>query len=216
MSKRLPGGLYGMIDLPPYPPAQAARRGAALARALLRGGSRVLQVRMKEAPAASMLAVLGALKDLTREYPGTLLFVNDRVDVAMAGGADGVHLGQTDLALAQARRACPAGFLIGISTHDEEQAAAAVAGGADYVAVGPIYPTKTKQDPDPVVGVERLAALCRSLPAPVVAIGGIDLEHVAEVAAAGARAAAIISAVNGAPDVTAAARAVMSKFKSPE
>jgi thiamine-phosphate pyrophosphorylase len=167
---------------------------------------------MKGQSAAAMLAMLGQLRALRPS--GTLLIVNDRIDVALAGGADGVHLGQDDLPLAAARAVClGAGrpdFLLGISTHNETQAAAAAA--ADYIAVGPIYPTSSKQNPDPVVGVERLAAICRDSRRPIVAIGGITLERVPEVVTAGAHSAAIIAAVNGAADVAAAARQVQRAF----
>jgi thiamine-phosphate pyrophosphorylase len=203
-------GLYGMVDLGPGtpngPPAPPAGR---LANALLDGGARILQLRMKGATAAAMLAVVDELRLLCKKREATLV-INDRLDVALAGGADGVHLGQDDLPLAAARRLAPR-LLIGISTHDEAQARAALDGGADYIGFGPCFPTTTKANPDPVVGLERLAGVC-ALGAPVVAIGGITLEHVDEVARAGARAAALISAVNRAPDVAAAARRVAAAF----
>lgn len=198
-----------MIDLPLSGGGPPAGR---LARALLDGGARILQLRMKGASAAAMLAVVDELRPLCHKREATLI-VNDRLDVALAGGAQGVHLGQDDLPLAEARTLAPAPFVIGISTHDETQARAAAEGGADYIGFGPCYATATKENPDPVVGLERLAAVCK-LPIPVVAIGGITVERASEVARAGAAAAAIISAVNGAPDPTAAARAVCDAFQS--
>ena len=125
-----------------------------------------------------------------------------------------MHLGQDDLPLAAARALAPAGFVIGVSTHDEAQARAAAEGGADYIGFGPCFPTSSKHNPDPVVGVERLARVCGGSPIPVVAIGGITLDTVAEVVRAGAAAAAIIRAVNGAADVTAAARIVTAAFSA--
>jgi thiamine-phosphate pyrophosphorylase len=201
-------GLYGMVDLGPGS-APAGR----LARALLDGGARVLQLRMKRGGAAAMLAVVDELRPLTRRAEA-ILIVNDRLDVALAGGADGVHLGQRDLPLAEAKaltRDRP-GFLVGISTHDEAQAQAAADGGADYLGFGPIFPTATKEQADPVVGLAALERVCARTAAPVVAIGGISLERVAEVAAAGARAAALVAAVSRAADPTAAARHVTSAF----
>jgi thiamine-phosphate pyrophosphorylase len=206
------GGLYGMVDLGPG----SSFRGPAgkLARALLDGGARVLQLRMKRGSAADLLAVVDELRPLCRAREATFI-VNDRLDVALAGGADGVHLGQDDLPLEEARRLAPS-LLIGISTHDEAQARAAAAGGADYLGFGPCFPTGTKENPDPVVGLERLAQVCRLVaPVPVVAIGGITVERCAEVARAGARAVAIIAAVNRSSDPTAAARAVASAFTRP-
>jgi len=199
-------GLYGMVDLGPGSPP-----GGKLARALLDGGARILQLRMKRATAAQLLAVVDELRPLCRAREATLI-VNDRLDVALAGHADGVHLGQDDLPVAEARRLAPE-LVIGVSTHDEAQARAAAAGGADYLGFGPLFATTTKENPDPIVGLERLATVCRMVaPVPVVAIGGITLERCADVARAGARAAAIIAAVNRAADPVAAARAVASAF----
>lgn len=196
-------GLYGMVDLPP-----SGEGGTALARALIAGGARVLQLRMKGAEAAPMLAAAGQLRSLC-SAEGVTFIVNDRLDVALICQADGVHLGQDDLPLAAARQIAPPGFLIGISTHTLEQARAAAA--ADYIGFGPCFPTATKLNPDPVVGLEALREVCR-LPVPVVAIGGIALDAVPAVARAGATAAAVIRAVNGAAEITAAARAVQSAF----
>lgn len=221
LQPRLPVGLYGMIDLParhgapatgPRPTSGPGPAAQGLAASLIEGGARVLQLRMKGSSAAEVLGALDALRPILRQRPDVLLIVNDRLDVALSGGAHGVHLGQDDVPLLQARRICPPGFLVGISTHNEAQAEAAIAGGADYVALGPIYATSSKANPDPVVGVERLAALCRRSPVPVVAIGGITLERLPEVVRAGAHAAAIIAAVNHAPDVTAAANQVTQRF----
>jgi len=200
-------GLYGMVDLPR---SGGGPPGGRLARQLLDGGARVLQLRMKGATAAAMLAVIDELRPLCKQREATLI-VNDRLDVALAGGAGGVHLGQDDLPLVEARRLAPAGFLIGVSTHTLDQARAAQAGGADYLGFGPCFPTRTKERPDPVVGLDPLVEVCR-LPLPVVAIGGITVERAAEVARAGAAAAAIIAAVNRAPNPTAAARAVCAAF----
>jgi thiamine-phosphate pyrophosphorylase len=205
------GGLYGMVDLPVSGGGVPAGR---LARALIDGGARIVQLRMKGATAAAMAAVCDELRPLCRARE-ILFIVNDRLDVALAGGADGVHLGQDDLPLAAARRVAPAGFLIGVSTHNEAQARAAIEGGADYIGFGPCFATSSKLNPDPVVGLEALRQVCSlALPTttPVVAIGGITLDTVADVARAGAHAAAVIRAVNGAADVTAAARLVTAAF----
>lgn len=215
MAKTLGRGLYGMLDLSVQPVSvellEAARR---IYEPLFAAEVSVLQLRMKGATAVAMLAVLERLR--AARPPSTLLIVNDRLDVALCGGADGVHLGQDDLPLAAAQRVVAdcgrRDFLIGISTHNEEQAAAAQAGGADYIALGPIYETSSKANPDPVVGPQRLAALCRTASRPVVAIGGITLPRVPEIVASGAALCAIISAVNGAPDISLAARSIQSQF----
>lgn len=200
-------GLYAMVDVPATVEGGAA---TALAGALVDGGARIVQLRMKGADAAAQLAIARTLAPWCRAR-GVTFIVNDRVDVALAAGADGVHLGQDDLPLAAVRSLAPRGFVIGVSTHDEAQARAAAA-AADYIGFGPCFTTSSKANPDPVVGVPRLARVCAASPIPVVAIGGITLDTVAAVAAAGAAAAAIIRAVNGAPDVTAAARLVTAAF----
>jgi thiamine-phosphate pyrophosphorylase len=192
-------GFYAVLD----------RDDEELARALLAGGARVLQVRIKGdlAATAGQLVRAGRMARRVCDELGAALVINDRIDVALAVGADGVHLGQTDLPLAMARTLVGDRLWIGVSTHDLEQVRAACAGGADYLGFGPIFATATKRNPDPVQGLEGLrAAVAAAGPVPIVAIGGITPEHAAEVYAAGASAICAIGAVTGAADVTAAAR----------
>ena len=202
-------GLYGMVDLAPSDGSAAARATRWRARRRWRVhrcscGSR--------APTARDLLALARMLAPWCRARAVGFIVNDRLDVALAAGADGVHLGQDDLPLAAARTMTPPGFVIGVSTHDEAQAHAAVDGGADYLGFGPCFRRRASANPDPVVGMAALARVCRASSIPVVAIGGIGLDTVADVARAGAAAAAIIRAVNGAADVTAAARAVAAAF----
>jgi thiamine-phosphate diphosphorylase len=201
-------GFYAILD----------RADEALARALvIEGGARVLQVRIKSrggvaapsaaAPAAAELVRIAAMARRVCDEAGAALVVNDRVDVALAAGADGVHLGQTDLPLAEARALAGGRLWIGVSTHDLDQVRAALAGGADYLGYGPVFATATKANPDPVQGIEKLrAATALAGETPVVAIGGITPAHVNEVYGAGAAAVCAIGAVNDAPDVAATAR----------
>lgn len=197
-------GFYGVAD------------GVELAAKLVEGGASVVQVRMKGAGAAAMLEVARAVRAITARA-GVALVVNDRLDVALAAEADAVHLGQEDLSLADARTALAAAgrrLAVGISTHSLEQARAAARGGADYVGFGPVYATTTKENPDPVQGIARLAEIVRAVaPLPVVAIGGITPARAAEVAAAGAAAACAIAAVRSAPDVVGAARTIAGAFR---
>jgi thiamine-phosphate pyrophosphorylase len=189
-------GCYAILD----------RDDEALARALL-GAAAVLQVRLKPARTCDVLAAARMARRVTREL-GALLIVNDRLDVALAVHADGVHVGQEDLPLADVRRLAP-DLIVGVSTHDLAQVRAAVAGGADYLGFGPVFPTTTKENPDPVVGLEGLAAAVAAAGrVPVVAIGGIRLEHAAAIAATGAAAACAIGAVNQASAIGVAARTV--------
>jgi thiamine-phosphate pyrophosphorylase len=134
------------------------------------------------------------------------LVVNDRVDVALIAGADGVHLGQTDLPIAEARTLARDRLFIGVSTHDLDQVRAACAAGADYLGFGPVFATSTKENPDAVQGIDGLRAAVTSSTVPVVAIGGITTVRATEVYGTGAAAICAISAVNEARDPAVAAR----------
>lgn len=194
-------GLYAIVD----PAACRGRDPEVVAAAILRGGCAVLQLRDKSASDRDRLSLARRLAARCRRA-GVPFVVNDRPDLALLAGADGLHLGQDDLPIAEARRIV--GCVVGVSTHDEAQARRAVADGADLVAFGPVHPTASKADPDPVVGVERLAGVCAAIATPVVAIGGITMENAAAVRRAGARWGAVIRAVCGADDPEAAARAL--------
>lgn len=171
-----------------------------LARELFAGGARLLQVRNKQAGAGELLAQTRAILRLAPA--DAIVIVNDRADVAWLGGAAGVHLGQEDLPARAARQVLGPDRIVGYSTHDEDQASPADDLPVDYVAVGPIFPTATKEKPGPVVGLERLERICRMMRKPVVAIGGITLETVPAVFAAGARSVTVISDLLGRGDVT--------------
>jgi thiamine-phosphate pyrophosphorylase len=207
-------GYYAIVDVTPA----ALGDTAALARqtrALLAAGPCCLQLRAKGADAAGLRDAARAIGPLCNAA-GVPFCVNDRLDVALAVDADVIHLGQDDLPLAEARAVLAATgrrLVVGISTHNLAQARAATAAGADYIGFGPVFGTASKLNPDPVVGLETLAAVCREVSIPVVAIGGIKLDQVADVAATGASAAAVISAVKAAPDPAAAARQVAAAFR---
>jgi len=208
-------GYYAILDAKPEALGDLGALERRAAR-LLAAGPCCLQLRAKGAEAAPMYAAALRLRDLCRA--ATVPFcLNDRLDVALAVEADVVHLGQDDLPLADARRvralAKAEPMVIGFSTHNRAQALAAAEGGADYIGFGPVFATVSKANPDPVVGTDALAEVCRLVSIPVVAIGGIGLAAVAAVARAGASAAAIIGAVAGAPDPEAAGRAVARAFE---
>jgi thiamine-phosphate pyrophosphorylase len=180
-------------------------------RAALRGGAPAIQLRMKDAPAREMAAVARALLAETRPA-GALLFVNDRVDVAMAVGADGAHVGQDDVPASAARRIAPPGFLVGVSAETAELARQAQAGGADYVGVGPVYATGSKADAGDTVGVQRIAEVAAAVRIPIVGIGGITAANAPAAIRAGAAGVAVISAVMRADDPEAATRALLQHF----
>jgi thiamine-phosphate pyrophosphorylase len=208
-------GYYAIVDVGP----EALVDLAALethARKLLAAGPCCLQLRAKGADGAAMFAAAGRLHPACRAA-GVPFCVNDRLDVALAVGAEVVHLGQDDLPLADARRVLALAraddMKVGFSTHNLAQALAAAEGGAHYIGFGPVFATGSKANPDPTVGLDALARVCRAVSVPVVAIGGIALDAAAAVARAGAAAAAVISAIDGARDPTAAARLVAAAFR---
>jgi thiamine-phosphate pyrophosphorylase len=165
-----------------------------IVRLLLAGGARWIQLRDKEASAKELLDAARACLQLTRAV-GAKLIINDRVDVALTADADGVHLGQDDLSVEEAREILGPGKLIGLSTHSLEQFQQALGTSADYLAVGPVYPTTSKENPDPVVGLEVVAAAKALTDRPLVAIGGITVKRAPAVIAAGADSVAVISAL---------------------
>ncbi len=166
---------------------------AACTEAAVRTGLRHVQLRMKGVATAEVVRVGRELRAITRGTQ-TRLIINDDVAVARAVDADGLHLGQTDMSLAEARRLWPEsrGKLFGLSTHDEAQAASALLAGPDYIGVGPVFITPSKRLPDSVLGLERTAAIiCRS-PLPTVAIGGIDRLRLPDLVMRGIRSYAVV------------------------
>ncbi len=199
---RLPSHFYAMVD-----PA-GGHEPVALAKTILEAGARILQLRLKDAPGRDFLAAARAIAELCRKH-GAILIVNDRVDIALLAGADGVHLGQEDLPLEAARRIAGPNKIIGISTHTVEQARAAEDGGADYIGFGPMYSGGLKNIAAGV-GLDKLRAIRAAVKIPIVAIGGITEARVAETLAAGADAVAIITDVVKAPDVGAKVRSILA------
>ena len=176
------------------------------AAAAVRCGVRYLQLRMKGAPRESVLETALRVRKITLNSD-TLFIVNDDVTIASDVDADGVHLGQRDLPIDEARRLWPApGKRFGLSTHNEREALAASRLSPDYIGVGPVFATPTKAIPDPVLGPERMGAIIRSVPVPAVALGGIDGGNLAEVLRRGARNFCVVRAVTRRPDPGTAIR----------
>jgi thiamine-phosphate pyrophosphorylase len=193
MSLRLPSPLYAILDVD-----VAAARGLAAVDVLsawLDAGVRLVQLRAKALPSGEFLDLADQMAARCREA-GALFIINDRADIAVMARADGVHVGQQDLAPAAARAMAGAEAWVGVSTHTDEQMAAACLEPVSYVAIGPVFSTSTKAQPDPTVGldgVRRAARLARASGLPLVAIGGITRATAAGVIAAGADAVAVIS-----------------------
>lgn len=202
--------LYAIID-----PARLGGRPPAAARALISAGVRLIQYRDKHASSRELYETCTELRALFCES-GCRLIVNDRADVARATDADGVHLGQTDLPVELARRVLAAGQWIGYSTHSLEQVVEADATTADYIAFGPVFPTASKENPDPVVGLEGLRQARRVTAKPLVAIGGINLQNARDVLAAGADSVAVIGGLLDAVDLEQRAREFLTLMDTVE
>ncbi len=203
-------GLYVIVDGEP----DGERSGLEIARAAIAGGARVVQLRDKVREKGLLLPVAVALRDLCRQN-GVVFIVNDHVDLAIACEADGVHVGQKDLPVAETRRLLPINMLIGCSTNNVGEAQRAVADGADYVAVGALFPTASKADIRPAT-LDVLQDVRRAVDVPVVAIGGINHRNIGMPVACGADAVAVISAVSSAPDPESAARTLSDVFSPKE
>jgi len=185
---------------------------AEIARRATAGGADAIQLRDKTCGCRELTRIGREIAEITRQT-GALFIVNDRLDVAIASGADGVHLGQGDISPATARQLAPPGFIIGISVGSTKEARKAEAEGVDYVALSPTFATGSKADAGPGHGLFLLSEIRRSVAIPVIAIGGIGLQNVREVIHAGADGIAVISAVVSAPDITGAARELRSRIR---
>lgn len=186
---------------------------AEIARLATIGGADVIQLRDKKMSSADLFAVALQIRDITK---GKALFiVNDRVDIALASKADGVHLGQNDLPVKAVRRIVPDDFIIGISISSVDEALKGARDGANYVAVSPVFSTGSKQDAGLGLGVSCITAVRKAVPAniPVVGIGGLNSENILEVISAGLDGVCVISAVVSAPDITKAARDLREKIR---
>jgi thiamine-phosphate pyrophosphorylase len=184
-----------------------------LAEKLFAGGVRLLQIRNKKASSRELLQQVERILSLAPADAHVL--VNDRVDVALLAGAVGVHLGQTDLAPVLARQILGPDRFIGLSTHNLEQALEADKLPVDYIGVGPVFWTSSKENPDPVLGLERLAEICRAVRKPVVAIGGITIDQARQVRTAGAHSLAVIRDLVGSDNITERARLWNQIFNTP-
>ena len=175
-------------------------------REALEGGVTLVQYRAKTASSAEMYAEALQLKALCDSF-NVPLIINDRLDIAMAVGAAGVHLGQDDLPCAAARKLLGEDYIIGVSAHNLAEAKAALQSGADYLGCGAVFGTATKADVQKL-GTEGLAAICREKGLPVVGIGGVTADNYREVRAAGADGAAIVSGILAQPDIRATVKAI--------
>ena len=203
----LPSPLYVILDRD----AASGRDLSALLESILEGGCRMVQLRDKRTPIAELYPVAEAFQRRCRQA-GALLVINDRADLAVALQAGGLHVGQDDLPAPVARCLLPAGTILGVSTHDVSQARRAFSDGADYIAVGSIFPTGSKAG-FTLVGTDLLRRIRPEIPVPLVGIGGITEANAEQVIVAGADAVAVISAVCAAPDPQDATRRLLDRLR---
>ena len=182
----------------------AGRPVPEVVRALAQGGAGIVQMREKHLPGHAKWALARELRAITREA-GMLLLIDDDLGLAIACGADGVHLGQDDLPAAAARSAAP-DLLLGASTHNPDEIAAAQADGFSYLNIGPVFPTQTKDVPQPVVGLDHLREWLPLSRIPTTVMGGIKPHHIPALRALGCRHLAMVTALTQAPDIAAACR----------
>lgn len=178
----------------------------------IKGGVTVVQLREKKVDSREFYQIAKCVKQVTDAYEIPLL-INDRVDIAMAVGADGVHLGQKDLPIQAARNLLGADKIIGVTANTVELAVEAMKSGADYLGAGDVFGTSTKSDTKHL-SLEKLAEICRVVDIPVVAIGGITTHNIHRLRDTGVDGAAVISAIVGQKDITAAAQQLIHKFHS--
>ena len=172
--------------------------------AALRGGATCVQLREKELPQSEFLKEALELKDLCRRF-GAPLIINDNVEIALESGADGVHVGQHDMQAAQVREKIGPNRILGVSAQTVEQAILAEKNGADYLGVGAVFSTSTKEDAKPV-SHETLKAICQAVSIPVCAIGGISKENILELSGSGVDGVALVSAIFSSPDIESTCR----------
>lgn len=209
MSIQFPKGIYGIT-------AEKFSRGRSnieVVEEMIRGGIRIVQYREKHRDKSirDIYEECRTIRKITREH-GVLFIVNDFIDIALLTEADGVHVGQDDLPVEVARRLM-GDKIVGVSTHSPAQAEAAVAAGADYIGVGPIYETRTKEDVCDPVGLTYLDHIVGHVPIPFVAIGGIKEHNIHEVVARGARTVCLVTEIVGAEDIAGMVGRLMESVK---
>lgn len=183
-----------------------------VAEQALQGGAPMIQLRDKGGDLRYLYEEAAAIQHLCRKY-GALFIVNDRLDLALAVEADGVHLGQEDLPPRRVRPLLRPGMILGISTHSVEEAQEAEAAGADYIGFGPVFPTGTKTGIRPVVGLDGIRKVRAAIQVPVLAIGGITLERVPGVMDAGADGVAVISAIVASREISRVCRQFLAQLR---
>ena len=204
--------LFEQVDVYPVTCERLSegRSNLEVLEAVIQGGSKIIQLREKEYPKRDLYNLALKFREITTRGR-VLLIINDHVDIALAVDADGVHLGQEDLPLQVARKLAPE-LLIGASTHSLQQALQAEKDGADYVNIGPIFPTKTKDGVGRSLGPKAISEMSPKIKVPFTVMGGINAENIDQVLAEGARRVAMVTAITRAADIAAEVRSLKDKM----
>ena len=212
MKRELRRQMFRQVDIYPVTCEELSegRSNLEVLEAVIQGEARIIQLREKEYPKKDLYNLALKFREITSEA-GVLLIINDHVDIALAVDADGVHLGQEDLPVQVARKLAPE-LLIGASTHSLEQALQAEEDGADYINIGPIFVTKTKEGVESSLGPEAIARISPRIEVDFTVMGGINEENIEQVLAEGARRVAMVSAITKAPDIAAKVRSLKEKI----
>lgn len=214
MDRKLRQKMFQEVDLYPVTCERlsSGRSNREVLEAVIRGGARIVQLREKDCSARELTLMAAEFREITHRA-GVLLIINDRLDIALAVEADGVHLGQEDLPLSAARKIAPE-LLMGISTHSLQEALRAQQGGADYVNIGPIYPTRTKEGIERFLGPDAIPPIAKELEIPYTIMGGIHESNLDEVLARGARRVAMVTAITQAQDIAEAVKSLRARIHS--
>jgi thiamine-phosphate pyrophosphorylase len=205
--------LFQQVDVYPVTCEELSegRSNLEVLEAVIRGGAKIIQLREKEYQKKDLYYLALKFREMTAK-DGVLLIINDHVDIALGVQADGVHLGQDDLPLTVASQLAPE-LLIGASSHSLEQALQAVKDGADYVNIGPIFPTRTKEGVERVLGPEAISTISPHVEVPFTVMGGINEENIEQVLAQGARRVAMVTAITRAADIAKKVRSLQDKIR---
>jgi thiamine-phosphate pyrophosphorylase len=205
--------LFQQVDIYPVTCERLSggRSNLQVLEAVIRGGAKIIQLREKEYAKRDLYNLALKFREISTK-DGALLIINDHVDIALAVDADGVHLGQEDLPVEVARKLAPE-LLIGASTHSLEQALQAESHGADYINIGPIFSTKTKEGVGRLLGPGAISEISPRIKVPFTVMGGIDEENIEEVLAKGARRVAMVTAITKAADITAKVKSLKEKIR---
>jgi thiamine-phosphate pyrophosphorylase len=212
MKREVRKQMFHQVDIYPVTCEELSegRSNLEVLEAVIRGGAKIIQLREKEYPKKDLYHLALKFREMTAKA-GVLLIINDHVDIALGVEADGVHLGQDDLPLTVARQLAPE-LLIGASTHSLEDVLQAQKDGADYVNIGPIFPTRTKEGVERVVGPEAIATISPHVEVPFTVMGGINEANIDQVLAQGARRVAMVTAITRAADIAAKVRSLREKI----